>query len=151
MTEHQINKVVGIITENTLDEWKEMSYDYFCDNVVSPLNNLNSSKKTKKVFDDIILNLERPQFDLLVKKCWEEQDKQPQNYENATDNELIDCYDETLPIVILLENILTIRFQVEKDKHTRTEMAKQLALLNVILSTHVFDDLADELNSGADE
>ena len=86
----------------------------------------------------------QPKFEMLTKKCWEEQDKQPT--EQPIDSKELSPYEETLPIVILLENMLSIRIEYEQNLQTKTEMAKQLTLLNLILSTHLVEGVAENLN-----
>jgi hypothetical protein len=137
-----IKNTANLINNTTLDEWKNMEYDTFYDDIVSPLNMMQPN-----VLKKVITSLHNPQFDMLTKKCWEEQDRQPNSVTGPNnEQELIDKYDETVPILILLENILSIRIELENDQYKKTEMAKQLAMLNIILSPHLLESIADRMN-----
>ena len=137
-----------------------MPYDVFYTNIVEPLNMMDA-----RTFDPLIRKLPVPQFEMLRKKCWEEQDVQPSCYDEGDEGkddkeddddegdavdevptpDEMEAYDKTLPIVILLENMLSVWIEHEQDQTRKLEMAKQLTLLNIILSTHLVEGLADKI------
>lgn len=157
-----------LLYNTTLEQWIDMPYDDFYTNIVEPLNMMDA-----RTFDPLIRKLPVPQFEMLRKKCWEEQDVQPSHYDDGDDEEHnnedgddgehnnddgdehnndeapapdeLEAYDKTLPIVILLENMLSVRIEHEQDQTRKLEMAKQLTLLNIILSTHLVEGLADKI------
>lgn len=130
-----------VLTNTTREEWIQMDHDDFIKNAVEPLNMMrNEQLKT------VISQITYPQFELLASKCWEEQDKQPDESTYDDEEQFREAYDETLPIVILLENITSIRIEIEPDYVRKQKMAKQLALLNIILQPHLFDNVAQKIN-----
>lgn len=138
------DRLSNILTDHTRDEWIAMSHEFFVKHVVENLNMLRKGQ-----LKSVIENLTYPQFEMLTSKCWEEQDQQPLQDSNDDSNDeerFRQAYDETLPIVVLLENILSIRIESEQEHARKETMAKQLALLNIILQPHLFDDVAKKIN-----
>lgn len=129
------------LTKTTRDEWISMSYDDLTKDVVEPLNMIgHDARKT------IINRLDFAQFDLLTRKLWDAQDIQPIEESYNDEEKFEEPYERVLPIVILLEDILTIRMEVEPLMKRKEDMAKQLTLLNVILQPHLLDGVAQKIN-----
>lgn len=134
-----------LLTTTSKQEWINMTYEHFLREIVEPLNMIGHESRRK-----VIETLDYPQFKMLTSKCWEEQDKQPmtepgkEDYENETQFE--EAYYETLPIVLLLEDILSIRLTFETLEQRKHDMTKQLGILNLILKPHLLDDVAEKIN-----
>ena len=135
-----MSNIISMLTETTPKEWEIMSHQDFITNVVETLNMLRSNQ-----FENIIKDLTYPQFQAFAQKCWEEQDQPP---EDTNDETLYrQSYDESLPIIILLEKALSIRIQFQDSQEHKQNMAQQLSLLNIILSPHLFDNVAEKINT----
>lgn len=120
-----MNKLISSINRN---QWIAMKYDDFIRNFVEPLNMMD-----KNNFKLLIQNLNYTGcLEYLIQKCWEEQDKTPNEFTDHYN----DAYEETLPIVLLLEKILSNRISTEKDSNIKTKLTQQLGLVSVILSPH---------------
>lgn len=141
--------LLRILTDTTREEWIQMNHDFFIKHIVENLNMMrNNQLKTT------INQLTFPQFEMITSKCWDEQDQQPNEpgepgesgESDESDETFREAYDKTLPIVILLENILSIRIESEIEYSRKEKIAKQLALINIILQPHLFDDVADKIN-----
>lgn len=134
-----MSNIIQILTNTTRLEWENMSHQQFISTVIEDLNMMSNEN-----FNDIIANLTYPQFEAFSKKCWEEQDQPP---ENVDDEEVFrKAYDQTLPILILLENALNLRIELELDLDKKKNISQQLALLRIILSPHLLDDFAQKMN-----
>lgn len=126
-----MNKLISSINRN---QWIAMKYDDFIRNFVEPLNMMD-----KNNFKLLIQNLNYTGcLEYLIQKCWEEQDKTPNEFNSNGFNSdhYNDAYEETLPIVLLLEKILSNRISTEKDSNIKTKLTQQLGLVSVILSPH---------------
>ena len=136
----RIQHSLDILQHTTLKEWQNMPCSKFITDVVEDLNMMPANQ-----FCKLIARITYPQFEMFIKKCWEEQDTSPQD---TNDEELFrQAYDETLPIVVLLENALTTRIQTEESSQHKQKMGQQLALVNIILSPHLFDGIANQINT----
>lgn len=114
-------------------QWISMHYNDFIKNFVEPLNMMN-----KDAFKQLVQSLKYPScLEYLIQKCWEEQDKTP----SADPEHFNDAYEETLPIVLLLEKILSNRIPVETDSILKTKLTQQLGLISVILSPHKLENI----------
>lgn len=135
------SSISKILTDTTRSEWINMSYDDFVKTVVEPLNMMGHDSRKR-----IINGIDYPQFEMLTSKCWDAQDIQPTEDTYDNEEEFEEPYDRVLPILVLLEDVLSIRIEVEPTMDRKNTMAKQLALLNVILQPHLFEDMADKIN-----
>lgn len=127
-----------LLNDTNRDEWISMKSDFFIKNVVEPLNMMDNVN-----FTNVIRQLPFSKFEYLTQKCWEEQDKMP----SSDPDKYEDAYEETLPIVLLLEKTLSVRIQTERDMEQKNRISKQLSLVNLILSPHRFEGLASEINN----
>ena len=117
-----------LIPSITRNQWIAMKHTDFIRNFVEPLNMMD-----KNTFKKLIQNLKYTCcLEFLIQKCWEEQDKTP----SINPDHYNDAYEETLPIVLLLEKILSNRIPNEKDPSIKIKLTQQLGLIAVILSPH---------------
>jgi hypothetical protein len=127
--------VTSILDTYNREQWIAMPNKDFIKYVVEPLNMMGIDP-----FSKLIRQVPYEKFELLIRKCWEEQDKEPNpdNYEEA--------YEETLPIVLLMEKSLNVKIQTERDMDRKNNMAKQLAMISVILSPHRLENVVKKVN-----
>lgn len=127
-----------IVNNTTRPEWISMKSDYFIKYVVEPLNMMDA-----KSFKKFVTEIEYPnKLEFLIQKCWTEQDKMP----SQDPDHYNDAYEETLPIVLLLEKILSNRISTENDSTVKKSLTQQLSLITLILSPHKLENTADSIN-----
>lgn len=116
--------------------WQYMPSNECISTIIEPLNmvGMNNLESIIKILDDRT-------FDLLTKKLWTEQDKLP-DFTDPNPSAAQDTYEETLPIVILLDRIVKFRLGIEQDPYRKNEFIKQIGLLNMILSPRSLSKVA---------
>jgi hypothetical protein len=133
--------VINILSDTSRQEWKDMSYDYFIKYVVEPLNMMGTPGREK-----IVASLDYPQFELLTMKCFEEQDRQPTEETYEDEEKYEEAYYDTLPILLLLEDLLSIRIVMENDSNRILDLTKKKGIVELFLKPHLFDDIANKIN-----
>lgn len=137
--------VLQLIKNTSRQQWIDMTLDDFTKNIVEPLNMIGNRGR-----QNIVQHLKYQDFILLTTKCWEEQDKQPEELEDPEEPEDPEKHDEayydTLPIVLLLEDLLSIRLTMENDSERFIDLSKQKGLVELYLKPHLFDDVANKIN-----
>ncbi len=126
-----------VFCTTTKQQWISMTHDYFVNNIVGPINMMSN-----QMLSDILKLVPYEQFMLITQKAWEEQDKMP----DAQEQHFEDAYQETLPMVLFLEKILTLKIQLERDLTRKNKLGQQLAIVSLILSPHKLESLAQSIN-----
>ena len=114
-----------------------MTHDEFMKNVVQPINMMG-----KEDLYALLRQLNQQQFTWVTQKSWDEQDKMPVPDEDKFE----DAYQETLPIVLMLEKLLKARIYVDTDMTQKNKLSEQLALVSLILSPHKLEGIAESIN-----
>jgi hypothetical protein len=145
-----MSSLLKILSDTTRNEWINMSYDNLIKNIVEPLNMMGHEARKR-----IINSLKFAQFDMLTRKLWDAQDVQPTDTDTDANadaevdvnaNNFVEPYERVVPILILLEDILTIRSEIESTKNIQDDIVKQLGLLNLILNPDHFNDIVSKIN-----
>ncbi len=116
--------VSSIIEKLRNIDYKRISSPDFLKQVVEPLN------MSYNLLEQIILELDDDIFNLLRGRLWNEQCPDTDEYPEDPEK----FYENTLPIVILLERIIKFRLPVCTDAHQKNSFLQQLAILKIQLN-----------------
>lgn len=106
-------------------DYKKISSKLFIKEVVEPLNMIGYDN-----LEEIVLQLEDDVFDMLRARLWNEQCPDVEEYPEDPEK----LYEDTLPMVILLERLVKFRLPICTDARQKNSFLQQLAILKIQLN-----------------